>query len=87
MINHSRIVAAMTKRRMMLIVAVSAAILFGVVVYAATPTTLGIGTVSHSDIAGGPATMTARKNSQFPPEKSGAGTTIRALSRRSLRAV
>src|SRR5262249_52409242 len=70
MTKHSRIIANITRRRLALGVGISVAILLGAVVYAATPTLLGAGTVAHSNIVGGPATMTARKLT-IPPREVG----------------
>jgi quercetin dioxygenase-like cupin family protein len=61
MVRQLNIAHTMTKRRRMLMASLSIAFLLTVVVYAATPTILGIGTASHSDIVGGPATLTVRK--------------------------
>src|SRR5215831_64649 len=70
MSKHSRIIAEIVRRRLALGVCVSVAILVGVVVYAASSTILGVGTVAHSNIVGGPATMTARRLT-IPPKEVG----------------
>lgn len=47
--------------RLVLVVSLSAVVLFGAVAYVATSTILGVGTSLHSQIVNGPATMTARR--------------------------
>ena len=49
------------RHRLVLAVSLSAVVLFGAVVYAATSTILGVGTNLHSQIVNGTATMTARR--------------------------
>jgi quercetin dioxygenase-like cupin family protein len=59
------------KFKLVLIVGVSAVILFGVVAYAASSTILGVGTNPQSQIINGPATMTARRLTIPPGEVGG----------------
>ena len=48
------------RSRLALAVGLGIVILFGTVAYAAFPTILGVGTTPHSELIGGPATLTAR---------------------------
>ena len=61
MIKLSRILAAMTKTRLAVVVGLTSLTLLGAVVYAATPTPLGVAHNVNSTVVGGPVTLTARK--------------------------
>jgi hypothetical protein len=49
------------RTRLVLMISLSIIVLCGVIAYAATPTTLGVANNVNSQIANGPATLTARK--------------------------
>lgn len=56
------------RSRLALAAGIGVVVLFGVVAYAATATILGVGTTPHSELIGGPATLTARHLTTPPGE-------------------
>lgn len=56
------------KKKFALVVGLSVVTLFGAVAYAATTVILGVGTIPHSEIIDGPATVTVRTISFAPGE-------------------
>ena len=58
------------RKKLALAVGLSVVILFGAVAYAATSNILAVGTMPHSEVIGGPATLTARQL-LIPPSEVG----------------
>ena len=59
------------RNKLALVVGLSVVVLFGVIAYAATSVILAVGTIPHSELLDGPATVTARQLI-IPPEEVGA---------------
>ncbi len=59
------------RKKLALAVGLSVVILFGAVAYAATSNILAVGTMPHSEVIGGPATLTARQLLIPPGEVGG----------------
>ncbi len=71
-INMSSLIKpSYTRVNLTLIIGLGILIGFGVVVYAATATILGVGNMPHSEIVNGPATLTARRLTIPPGEVGG----------------
>ena len=73
------------RNKLALVVGLSVVVLFGVIAYAATSVILAVGTIPHSELIDGPATVTARQLI-IPPGEVGAwhyhpGTLISVVKR------
>ncbi len=67
------------RNKLALVVGLSVVVLIGAIAYAATSTILAVGTIAHSELFDGPATVTAR-HFITPPGRWVTGTIILGMS-------